>query len=1028
MGAPSVIERQRLDPGDERPERAGGRRGRIGTELAILVTALIALFCAAALPLAPVSMSMPTVSWPQDPTQPVSTSLQLTAEQPLAVDVRFSCAALDSVAGGDGRLLSTVLPNRPTEDNGLQVRVEDGSVLVRSNGTEIYRGPLSSGACEYALTMDGDSTRLSLDGQEVAQLGRALPDVDVLATSFTGLPGGSADDLSVSIRVDDQFSTSPTAVKWVLTAILLVSAIACLVLLTRWDRRRRALRPGAVRPDTGRLPWYRHLSIVDAGVVALLLVWLFIAPMTDDDGYYAAMARASMDNGYVGNYYQLYNQGYTPFTWFYQLLGYWDQLGHAPVLLRIPSLVAGLLTWAVARALLNSIGLPRLRSRMQRFTATAVAALVFAMAWLPYCLGVRPESIVALLAVLVFGAVVVARRRDSLAWFAVALLIAGIAVTCHPTGLVALTPWLLSIPQIWRLVRSSSLWRTLARAAGVIAPAALAAIPGFLDGSLNDFKRSGEIFDVNPNAEWYDEWLRYQFLLSDGPMGAYAKRITVLLSIVCLLWFVVLQLSSGGRVKRAWPPLVALAGWSYGLSLLMFWIAPSKWTHHFGAVSGLSTVFVTAVLVHGVRVAVAAQRGRRTIAPGVVLAAVSLVLAFALAMHGPNTWAYSWLMGLPHTVVSPFIGGVSLDSPVVWLVVLLLTAAVVTLTTRRDRRSWGRIAGRTFPAVTVVFLVAGFAYLVGGFGLATVRTWDGYSPWADTVQDPLARNCGAQHAFSAPAMDTATELPVASSEGATATGFGADGYHPTSPPPDAATGAPTVWGSYPELGGEANQGEMTSDWFTVPPAEDGEEMLVLVSGRLGFDNELAVEWGTRSGSTISPVAEQSVDDGIDSTYWRQIRLVPPAGERPDVVRLLAADGGSAPGGWLAVSAPLQARVESLERTIPADATLAVAWQFSFLFPCADLPETVFGITEQSDYVFASGTPGLSGLGDNIFTRGRGGLMYPTIRSSSLTKLDAVAPTHPEPTSFQAYSVQNPYVDVAYTLDPERVTRWGWEKP
>ncbi|MEU2347441.1 arabinosyltransferase domain-containing protein [Modestobacter sp. NPDC049651] len=977
-------------------------------------------------------MSTPTVSWPQDPARPVSTELQLTAEHPLGLDVRFSCAALADVRdNADGKLLSTTQPGRFTEDDGLQVRAEGDSVLVRSNHTEVFRGPLSAGGCEYRLTMDGDTTRLTLDGEQVAQLGAVLPDVDVLATSFAGLPGGSADDLSVTVRVDDQFSNSPTAVKWVLSALLALSSIACLVLVARWDRRRRAgsRTDGADRPAAGRLPWWRYLSVVDLAVVLLLLLWLFIAPTTDDDGYYAVMARSSLDNGYVGQYYQLLNNGYTPFTWFYQLLGYWDHLSHAPVFLRIPSLVAGLLTWAVARIVLNSVGLPRPATALRRFLLHAVTGLVFAMAWLPYCLGVRPESIVALLAVMSLGAVVVARRRDSLAWYAGALLIFGVAITCHPTGMVALTPILLSIPQMWRLVRSTTLWRTLARIAGLVAPAALVAVPGFLDGTLNDFTRSGEIFDeAAPKTQWFDEILRYQFLLGNGAMGAYAKRLTVLLGLACFLWFAVLQLASAGRATRAFPKLVALAGWSYGLSFLVLWLTPSKWTHHFGSISGLSTVFVTAFLFFGVRTAVAAQRGRRSIAPAVVLAGISLVLVVALSMHGPNLWAYSWLLGLPHAGPPPFLGPLSLDSPAVWVLVVVAAAVVVTLTTRRDRRSWGRIGGRALPAAAVVALLAGFVYLVGGFALATVRTWDDYSPWADALQDPMSHDCAAQQAFSAPALDTARELPVASSTGAVAEGFGAGWYHPTSPPPAIASGAPATFGSYPALGSEPDQGRLATDWYTVPAEQSDEELLVLVSGRLGGDNRLAVEWGSTNGSTVTTLAEQPVDDGIDNTYWRQLRLVPPAGERPDAVRVTATDGGSGPGGWLAVSAPLQAQVQSLDQLIPAGAVTQVTWQISFLFPCAELPETVDGITQPSDYVIAWGNRGLDGLGDSIFNRGRGGLMYPTLRSSSLTKLDTRMPTHPEVDWFQAYSVQNPYPTDAYTLDRQRGTKWGWEKP
>ena len=105
--------------------------------------------------------------------------------------------------------------------------------------------------------------------------------------------------------------------------------LATAVLLLRAGPRRRHGRRAL-----WRLGWPR---IVDLVVPAVIGFWMFVAPATDDDGYYAAMARNSRISGDVGNYYQLYDQNFTPFTWFYQSLGWWQQLvGNAPVLQRHP--------------------------------------------------------------------------------------------------------------------------------------------------------------------------------------------------------------------------------------------------------------------------------------------------------------------------------------------------------------------------------------------------------------------------------------------------------------------------------------------------------------------------------------------------------------------------------------------------------------------------------------------------------------------------------------------------------------------
>ncbi|RBY77783.1 hypothetical protein DQ238_14045 [Geodermatophilus sp. TF02-6] len=1038
MGASSTVaERTGLRP-TAGSSRADSPRRRRPLEPAILLTAVVALLCAALMPLAPVSVSTPTVSWPQDPTSPVSTALQLTALRPASLEARFGCGALTAARNsGDGVLLTTVVTGRLAETEGLQVRMaDDATMTVTSNGTEVYRGAVPGGACGYLLQMDATSTRLLRDGQVLAETGGALPEVDLLATSVTTLPGATADDFGVSVQVDDQFSTSPTPVKWALTVVLVASSLACLGLLAARDRHRRGDRrqTAAGRQDEGSAApagrrWWRTLSVVDVAVVALMLLWLFIAPSTDDDGYYLAMARNSVINGYVGNYFQLFNQGYPPFSWYYQLFGYWDLLGSSPVFLRIPSMIAGLTTYGVSRAVVESVGLPPARTSLHRLVRHGVVVVVFAAAFLPYSMGVRPESISAVFAVLSLGAVVVARRRSSLAWYAGALVISGVGITCHPTGLVALAPWLLSIPAMWPLIRSTSVWRTLAVAAGVLGPAALCAVPGFLDGSLRDFTYSQEIYaQLWPQEDWYDEWLRYSFLLNDHiAMGSYAKRLTVLVGIVVFVWFAVLQLAAGGRRRRAFPPLVALTGWSFGLALLLLWPTPSKWTHHFGALAGLTTVFLSCVLLYGVRVVVATQRGRRSIVPATVLAGLSLVLVFALAMHGPNDWLYTWLLGMPHALEPPFVGVVSFDSPAVWLIVVTAVGVVTWLRLPRRRRSRARVVGAAFPAAVVVFLSVGLVYLVGSFSLATVHTWDTYSQQADALQDPLARNGGAEGAIYAADPRTATVLPLQDGAGATSSGFTSQGgYLPSSPPTRTADPEPTVWGSYPRLGAEANTGALTTGWYALPSSAPDLRLLVESSGRAGGDNSLVAEYGELSGGEVVALGSQDLDDGADSPFWRQRTLVPSPGA--DVVRLVAADGSNGPGGWLAFTAPMRAQMRPLIDVAPDGARTAVTWEMPFLFPAAHLPATVYGITEPVDWIFAYGKGALGGLDNESFYRGRAGLWYSTVRSSTLTQVITEVPGQPDLRTFSAYQVRNPYPDAAYDLDRDRTVRWGWEAP
>src|SRR6185312_2948841 len=129
-----------------------------------------------------------------------------------------------------------------------------------------------------------------------------LPDIDVLASSLTEVPPGA---LSVTMRVDDEFTGTATPAKQALIVGLLGALVVTALLLVLLDRR-TARVPALWRPGWPRL--------VDALVPAVLVLWTFVAPATDDDGYYAAMARNAALTGDVGNYFQLYDQSFTPFT------------------------------------------------------------------------------------------------------------------------------------------------------------------------------------------------------------------------------------------------------------------------------------------------------------------------------------------------------------------------------------------------------------------------------------------------------------------------------------------------------------------------------------------------------------------------------------------------------------------------------------------------------------------------------------------------------------------------------------------
>ncbi|MDQ4033823.1 MAG: arabinosyltransferase, partial [Actinomycetota bacterium] len=841
-----------------------------------------------------------------------------------------------------------------------------------------------------------------------------LPDIDVLATSLPGLPPGVAGDLAVELRVDDEFTSSPTLAKSALTAMLVIALLATAVLLMQIDQTAsRAIRRWRVGSP----------RIMDVVVPAVLVFWTYIAPATDDDGYFATQARNATISGEVGNYYHLYDQSFTPFTWPYQSLGWWQQLvGEAPVAQRIPALIFGLLTWLVLRGFVAAAMAPARNSLPM--APHAVLGVVFLAWWLPQNMGVRPEAAVALCGGATMLAVLVAGRQQRLvvAWLACAL--AGLGFTAHTTGFTMVAPLLTGLPLLLPLVhvpghRMVTALRVLAVASGAMVAPLLA----FADGALRDFLRGQALFlSIKGQEGWTNEIQRYGFLLDQIPMGNFAKRAAVLACLVALGWFAVLAVAA--RVRRVTLPApLWLAGSTTALALLALWLTPSKWSHHFGALAGVGPAFLGLMLVLGVPLTRQVLRGARLSIGVLVAMAGSFVVAIALAWHGPNDWPYAWLDGVRTPYQRPSVANLTLDSVLLWGMAVVFVALVLGwFTGTRDPRL---ATLQAVPIVVVASLAATTGYAAGTFGLAAVQGMPRESMWAQAFADPTGADCGAAGAVRVLDPFTAQPLPAAGLPPPASDGFvEGGGYYPGNRPQGNATDQ--VWGSLIARDGqtaERNTGEMVTGWYALPAnlAADtvGTAVTVLAAGTLTDGNSLDAVYGVRSGDSVITVGSQPLTGIARDPSWRTFTLTAPQGA--DVVRLQAVDVTAALHGWLAFTAPALARPVVLQEFLPNQAPVALGWQLAFAYPCQRQPHVVNGITEAPSYAVLWGDGALAGLKDLAWQAPQGGVFGQVARTQSVLQLATVGPVTPY---IQVYAFGTHLGRDGYTLSIDRRTVAG----
>lgn len=967
-----------------------------------LVAGLVAVVAALVLPFAPVSVDRPEVAWPADPAAPQPTMLNLSAYRPLAMDATVGCGfAQRAAASPDPVVLATVRPAPDALAAGLVVAASARELTVLSRGAVVAREPIGPGPCSFLITGSGDELTVQRDGREVGR--GPMPDVDVLRSGVTVAPGATAADLDVRVTVDDGFSTSPAPAKVALLVLLAIAVPLAVAFLAVDDRRRRPWRRRRRdRPRIGAL----GLGC-DAVVAAALGLWLFLAPLTGDDGYYSAMAANSPFAGYVGNYYQLFNQGFTPFTWIYVALAGWQHVaGVAPVVLRVPALVCGLLIWVCVRRLAG-------RAPAGRWTVP-VLAVAFLAWWMPFDMGLRPETVVALAAVLSLLCLVRAAEKGSLLLVAAAVGVSSVGLMAAPSGLVALAPLVAGAPSVWRLFAGPDRVAVAARVACVFAPGALGAVAACGDGSWRDFVRAQQLLaDADVGETFYTEYARYVSLFESGS-STYAHRAAVLLTVLALVAFLVLWVASRVAGRRL-PPVLTTSAATVAAAFVLLSPTPSKPWMHFGAIAGIGALFLGLLLVHGPATVRELAGGRRLPLPAVVAATGAVVLTAALAGAGENTWWLgSWSPRLPHADTPPQVWIFRFDQPVWWLLAVLAVAGLLVL-----RRRPRPVVPAALATVVVLFLGGGVVYMTGTFGLEAVRTAGSWSVAADNLRDPGARGCGAGSQVEA-AAPGGSALAAAS------------GPAPGALVRDPAGGpepGDVAWTNVPPGAALPVTGTGATPWAVLPPPGPDLVVSAFVSGRADDGNEVAVEYGRRTPGGVVPVDRRPVDPATrrpaDAWYGVDLasRDTPPPGGA-DAVRLVATGGRADASGRLAVTEPRVSRFVPVRDLVPDGAPTALSWDSALLFPCLRQPRIAGGIAEPPAWAVGYTSAPLGILDQVGWQIDRGDAFARTARQARITQLVTRFRDLPEVHRVQVYRFAQPYPSGGLRVTPGRETVSG----
>lgn len=639
---------------------------RIAKVVAVVCGALGVLIAVLS-PLLPVDRTTSTLNWPQAGSVN-DVAAPLVSFVPLSMTASVPCALANDLPASGGVLLSTIpAGGKQASARGLFVRATKDALVVTDRDVVILTADRTAAqskpACRIEFVADGTGVRARIDGLTAEpgdELTFTLPDPDMrpqIVGVYSDLPAtASTHQLSLHADIDTRFVTTPSSLKFWTIVFGIAMAIASLVALGVLDAR-----DGRGHKRILPVGWWR-IRPLDVVVFAILAFWWFAGTNTSDDGYNFTVGRITGNAGYADNYFRYFGVPQDPFGWHFQVISAMSEVSLAAPWMRLPAFALGLLGWW----LISREVIPRLGRTVRNSTpAMWSAAFVFLAIWLPYNNGLRPEPAEAVGALLTWCCVERAIATRRLLPYAVAALTAAFTLALAPGGLMAAAALLAGLRPIIKTIVSRRKRDGLLPMLAPIAAAGFAVLYQIgADQSLMPLVDAYKVAaDVGPTLEWWEEPVRYYYLMLPTADGTVARRFGILTMILCLfvVMFRLLRREHPNAIARA--PIWRLIAVTLGT---MFFISftPTKWTHHFGVYAGIAGGLAAAA---GAMMSPIILRSRRNR----TFFAAAMLTVTGISFAGPNGWWFVGSYGIPWWDRPPAVGGVQLS----WI---LLTLAVLT--------------------------------------------------------------------------------------------------------------------------------------------------------------------------------------------------------------------------------------------------------------------------------------------------------------------------------------------------------------
>ena len=611
----------------------------------------------------------------------------------------------------------------PVFGDPVRMTVGPAAVMVVLGSEQLFSSQIdSSRSCIARLQYEKEHWDLRVQ-EHVASA--AAPGPWFSEARFVG-PAATSSTSSVSVTTREPGS-SPSGLQ---LALGLLAVVCAIVSMSAVSSNRAEAVSGSRRWSPKSL--VGSVAPADVAVIGFLVAWLVLLPPQIDEGWFRGITGAYDAHG---DFTTLYD-GAAPAPlgyWLMWIQTVWFSLSGLPAIMRVLPLVVGVGTWAGLRSIGRSYGVPGSGGSLW------LMAAVFVVGFGTFGMTLRPEPIVM---ALMTASVAIAARfgpKPSSRLLATWAVVAALALSGHPAGVVVLAPLLLSLPIIWRWLSSSGPNKVSAIVHG-FGLVTLTVLLTLLDANLSTKLESVRAIrsDGQHGFGILDEQLRYGFLDAHGPT---MHRLVVVMMVIAVGALLIRRRPRDGRSE--FPARTLAAG------LVLLALTPSKWFWHFG---GLVPIAALAVAIEFRAV----QGWRRIVVLGGMALALGWVWSDALPWAEFDLRTQRWWPGASNFI--PF----NLTSPVTWIVLAGVVSALAVMVT-----AWRPAATPWTPVEATALMATGLVIAVTAatFVLDVVRT-DGWTYGRQSLAELTGSgDCGLGEEFRIPVRGSVDEATLLASDG-----------------------------------------------------------------------------------------------------------------------------------------------------------------------------------------------------------------------------------------------------------------------